>query len=99
MADGSVEIEEVLDYPEEVPDVGLLAGLFEKLAAECCPGVFVNLDPSAGKDPVPVLIRLGQKDVPVVNREAGDPVFEAYAILVEGDHGAGEFIRRRVKRI
>ena len=95
----SVEGEEVLDDPEQVPGPGPLAGLFEDLALEGRPGVFAQLDPSTGEDPVPVLIRLRQEHVPVVNGEAGDPVFEACVLLVEGDHDADEFIRKRPKRI
>jgi hypothetical protein len=95
----SVEVEEVLDDPEQVSDPGSLAGLFEDLPLEGRPGVFAQLDPSAGEYPVFVLIRLRQKHVPVVNGEAGDPVFEACVLLVEGDHDADEFIRKRPKRI
>jgi hypothetical protein len=31
--------------------------------------------------------------------EASDPVLEARVLVVEGDHGKGEFIRKPVKRI
>jgi hypothetical protein len=94
-----VEVEEVLDDPEQVPDPGSLPGLFEDLAVEGRPCVFAQLDPPAGEDPGLVLIRLRQEHVPVVNGEAGDPVFEARVLLVEGDHDADEFIRKRLERI
>ena len=96
---GFAEVEEILDYPEQVFDACVLAGLFQELAPEGVAGVFEELDPSAGQDPAFVLIRLREEHVPFVGAEAGDPVLEASVFAVEGDHGGHEFIRKPTKRI
>ena len=99
MVGGFVEVDNVFDDPEEVSGEGFVAGLLQQLAVEGGAGVLGEFDPSAGLYPVVVLIRPRQQDVPIVEAEAGYTVLEAYAVTVEGDHGPGEFIRRRGKRI
>ena len=94
-----VEVEEVFDDSEKVSDEGFVAGLLQQLTVEGGAGVLGEFDPSAGLDPIVVLIRPRQEHVPIVDAEAGYTVLEAYAVTVEGDHGPGEFIRRRGKRI
>ena len=46
-----------------------------------------------------VLIRPRQEHVTVMDTEASRPVLEAYVLVVEGDPGKREFIRKPVKRI
>jgi hypothetical protein len=96
---GSVEVEEVFDHPEEIADLRFVARLLQKFAFEGGAGVLAEFDPPAGQDSRPVLIRLRQEHVPIVDAQASDPVLEAHVLVVEGDHDKGEFIREPDKRI
>ena len=68
---GTVEVEDPFGIPEKVFDPGFSACLLQDLPPQVGPGVLAQLDPSAGKDPVTILIYLRQEHVNVVNGEAG----------------------------